>query len=181
MRKRTLAVLALSGILLVGCAEGNAGTPAGPGSGTDTRTEGKEIPEEYEPEKAVAAGHVVIVHGTMLSDPAILTEFIGETGKGMKKDLTVVQYTVEGDPIVTDVDFDGTVYRGVEDSTRDKFGPKESRKFEFRYLKQFRDKGTRMVLLVDDDTLTFEKYMRSLTSSQSDDSIPHHFLCSYQE
>ncbi|HSP48105.1 MAG TPA: DUF4362 domain-containing protein [Clostridiaceae bacterium] len=181
MRRKILAVLVLSGLLLVGCTTGNTGTPDGKGNDTDTRTEGKEIPKEYQPEEAVAAGHVVIVHGTMLSDPAILAGFIEGTGKGEKKDLTVVQYTVEGDPIVTSVRYDGTVYRGVEDTTRDRFGPQEQRAFEFKYLKDFKDKERRMVILVDDDTLTFEKYIKSLKSSQSDDWIPHHILSGSQE
>lgn len=180
MRRRRLIVLVLSGILLMGCAGGNSGTPTGPGSDADKGTEGRGIPEEYQPEEAVADGHVVIVHGTMLSDPAILRGFIEETGKGMKKDVTVVQYTVEGDPILTRVSYDGMIYHGVEDNTRDRFGEQGYREFEFRYLKVFEDKGERMVLLVDDETLTFEKYMKSMTSSQSDDSIPHQFLCSYQ-
>jgi hypothetical protein len=181
MKKWKFAVLILSGMLFAGCTTGNTGTPDGKGNDTGTRTEVKEIPREYQPEEAVVAGHVVIVHGTMLSEPAILSGFIEGTGKGEKKDLTIVQYTVEGDPIVTSVSYDGTVYRGIEDTTRDRFGPQEQRAFEFRYLKDFRDKGRRMVILVDDDTLTFEKYIKSLTSSQSDDWIPHHILCGYQE
>lgn len=181
MTRKMFAVLVLSGLLLVGCTTGNPGTPDGKGNDTGTTTEGKEIPKAYQPEEAVAAGHVVIVHGTMLSDPAILSGFIEGTGRGEKKDLTVVQYTVEGDPIVTSVSYDGTVYRGIEDTTRDRFGPQEQRAFEFRYLKDFKDKERNMVILVDDDTLTFEDYIRSLTSSQSDDWIPHHILCGYQE
>lgn len=180
MRKMRLFVLVLSGILLMGCLGGN-GTPDGPVSYAAMRDELEKIPGEYPAEEAAADGHVVIVHGTMASDPALLQAFIEETGKGMRKDLTLVQYTVEGDPILTRVNYDGAVYRGMEDNTRDRFGEPGYRKFQFRYLKVLENQGRRMVILVDDETVTFEKYMRGMQSSHMGDAIPNYLLCSYQD
>lgn len=181
MKKRGLAVFALTTILLTGCLGRDIGTPDRPVSYADIKAELTKIPEEYKSEDAVAAGHVVIVHGTMASDPAILTGFIEETWKGVKKDLTLVQYTIEGDPILTRVYFDGAVYRGMEDSTRDKFGEQGYREFEFRYLKLLEDQGRRLVILADDDTVTFDKYMRGMQGSHMGDDIPNYLLCSYLE
>lgn len=181
MKKRGFAILVLSSMLLMGCLGGNTGTSDGPVSYAAMRAELEKIPEEYKAEDAVEDGHVVIVHGTMASDPSRFQEFIEETGKGVKKDLTLVQYTIEGDPILTRVNFDGAVYRGMEDSTRDKFGEQGYREFEFRYLKLLEDQGRRLVILADDDTVTFDKYMRGMQGSHMGDDIPNYLLCSYQE
>lgn len=45
--------------------------------------------------------------------------------QGVPAHLRLVSYTIEGDPLVTDVSFDGQTYTCVQDTTADRFGAQE--------------------------------------------------------
>lgn len=105
----------------------------------------EELPQNYSIEKAVKDGCFVITYNKIYNKH-ILENFINNTGinaKERKEDsIRIVQYTTEGDPIITEVSFefkDETYTFGNEevkkshyivkhDSTRDKFASEEDRK-----------------------------------------------------
>lgn len=49
-------------------------------------------------------------------------EFIGNVKEGKEDKIRVVRYTIEGDPILHDLEFDGETITSKVDSTRDEFG-----------------------------------------------------------
>ncbi len=114
------------------------------------------LPQELPPETAVAQGCFVVVHGKLQSSLDLSEQFIANSQQGKKADLTVVIYTVEGDPIVTRVTYDGTVYRGVMDISRDAFAGESAsdRQFTYPYLKTWIEQGTQYVYLLHDPLLT---------------------------
>lgn len=80
------------------------------------------LPADYSTEDAVDDGCFVIVHGEVRSDRKIADDFISNAKKGTPGALRIVQYTVEGDPIITQVIFDGSVFHSILDASRDTFG-----------------------------------------------------------
>ncbi|MFC7062902.1 DUF4362 domain-containing protein [Halobacillus seohaensis] len=54
-----------------------------------------------------------------------LDDFIKDVDQREKTEVRVIQYTMEGDPIVTDLQFDGEVIKYKHDSTKDQFGSGE--------------------------------------------------------
>lgn len=51
-----------------------------------------------------------------------IVHFYDKVKGGTAADLRIVQYTIEGDPIVTDLRYDGKLLEVIYDTTRDKFG-----------------------------------------------------------
>ncbi|MCK1995178.1 DUF4362 domain-containing protein [Peribacillus muralis] len=58
-----------------------------------------------------------------------LKEFIKNTETGKKDSIRVVAYTKEGDPILTDLTFNGEQLEITEDTTRDEYGSGEINTF----------------------------------------------------
>jgi hypothetical protein len=86
------------------------------------RAELKKLPQNYQPEQAMEDGCLVILHGKLLSDPQIAAGFIAAARAGKAASLRIVQYTVEGDPIIMQVDYQDGIYHGLLDESRDHFG-----------------------------------------------------------
>lgn len=136
------------------------------------------LPKKYTVEEQVKDGCFVIVHGNLKSDANIIEKFVADSKSGKSAKVTIVQYTIEGDPIVTKVVYDGSMFYGVSDNSRDAFkGDYDDYiKFQYKYLKTFEENKSRFALLVNDDSLTVEKYRKSMLSSNSKDWIDHYFL-----
>jgi hypothetical protein len=124
-------------------------------------------------------GDFVVVQGIVKAETGIVDSFVSATQKGNRSSIRIVQYTVEGDPIITTVTFDGKKYFGTVDATRDKFGSSGVREFAYPYLKVFEDDGSTIVILVNDNSITQSDYIKSMLSSDSKDWIDHQVLCSY--
>lgn len=180
MRKKYILILALFFILLVGC---NNKTETSEISSKFDKiiAELSQIPEKYTVEKAVEDGCFVVVHGKVKSDLKIIDEFVSNSENGKSASITVVQYTIEGDPIITKVIYDGTNYYGIEDNTRDDYGTPQYQDFEFKYLKIFEEHDSKMYILFNDNEITYDEYIKSMLSSSSEAWIDHRFICSYDK
>ena len=85
----------------------------------------EEIPQEYSMEQAIKDGCVVISNAVFNKDE--LDSFIANTtanNENRQSDsIRIVQYTIEGDPIITDLEYrENLGYILTYDNTRDAFG-----------------------------------------------------------
>jgi len=133
------------------------------------------IPKKYSVENAVKDGCFVKLHGQIKSDIKIMDRFISDSKNGKKAFITTVEYTDEGDPIITKVLYDGAAYL-----SRDAFGGNYENYliFQYKYLKVFEESSGEFALLLNDDSVTAEKYWKSMLSSNPKDSIENYFLYS---
>jgi hypothetical protein len=83
----------------------------------------------YEPKKAAANGDFVNAHGK-LSNLDVWEKFIANVKIGVKDEILVVQYTVEGGPIFDNLSYDGETIIHKYDNTHDAYGAPTNR-FEF--------------------------------------------------
>ena len=49
-------------------------------------------------------------------------EFLSNIKKGQKDNIRVIRYTVEGDPILRDLEYDGKTIKTTNDTRRDQYG-----------------------------------------------------------
>lgn len=75
--------------------------------------------------KGVKNVDVVNTHGRIFEGLDNMHTFYENVLNGVLSDLRIVHYTIEGDPIVTDLKYDGETMKVINDSTRDKFGSGE--------------------------------------------------------
>lgn len=132
------------------------------------------LPAKYSTEQAVKDGCFVIIHGKLLSDPQIAEDFKQKTKAGTIARLRIAQSTIEGDLIITQVDFADGVYHAITDSSRDHFrGTSPAyHTYAFPYLKTFTNDHDQIAYLLTDHTLTFDRIQllmqRSSISSEYD-------------
>lgn len=89
-----------------------------------------ELPKEYNPDMAIEKGDVVKAIGNE-GNFHKLSRFV-ENVKNKKPDfIRVVLTTIEGDPIIHDLNFNGKTIHLTMDTTRDAFGNKIIQLFEF--------------------------------------------------
>lgn len=86
---------------------------------------GTEPTAEYPSNMAIANGDYVNVHGEIYN-AEVMDHFLASVAALEEAALRTVEYTVEGDPILTDVSYDGAVFTVTVDTTRDAFGPQET-------------------------------------------------------
>lgn len=75
--------------------------------------------------KGVKNVDVVNTHGRIFEGLDNMHTFYENVLNGVLSDLRIVHYTIEGDPIVTDLKYNGKTMKVTHDSTRDKFGSGE--------------------------------------------------------
>jgi hypothetical protein len=73
---------------------------------------------DYTPAKT----DIVTKNSGDIENESRLKEFIKNTETGKKDTIRVVAYTKEGDPILTDLTFNGKQLEVTEDNTRDEYG-----------------------------------------------------------
>ncbi|WHX42622.1 DUF4362 domain-containing protein [Mesobacillus sp. AQ2] len=73
-----------------------------------------------------------------------LKDFINNTETGQKDHIRVVNYTKEGDPILTDLKYNGEQLEVTNDSTRDEFGSGEISTFTCKNISFVGNKYTIM-------------------------------------
>lgn len=179
MRKNYIFISLVLIILLVGCS--NRTLPLeGSVDFNKIKSELQAIPDEYNPEDAIKDGAFVVVHGQVKSSQDIINKFISDSQNGKQSSITVVQYTIEGDPIITKVIYNGDKYYGIEDTYRDGFGDKRYNEFQFKYLKVFDEDNSKSYYLFDDNEVTQQNLFNSLISSNSKEHIKHQFICQYE-
>ena len=93
---------------------------------------------------------VVDVHGG-ISGLDKMEHFFQQVGKQKKGDLRVVSYTIEGDPILTDLAYDGKQIKVKDDSTRDQYGSGGVDTFQCGKLKKEENPTNMTYYLMDCD------------------------------
>lgn len=72
-------------------------------------------------DSAVKNADVVNTHGS-IEGLDKMELFYEDTKKNVKSDLSVVHYTIEGDPMITDLTYNNGVIKVKQDTTRDQYG-----------------------------------------------------------
>lgn len=80
-----------------------------------------ELPKNYTVELAVENGDVVDVHGD-ITNIEKLDKFVEDVSNGKKAFVRTVRYTIEGDPIIYTLYYNGETIKGYIDNTRDEWG-----------------------------------------------------------
>lgn len=75
------------------------------------------ITTDYEPE----SGDILDEHG-YITNLDKFNAFVDHVQQGKKDKIRIVHYTIEGDAILQDLDFDGKSIHSTFDSTRDEYG-----------------------------------------------------------
>ncbi len=87
---------------------------------TDATNPEETLPSKYPPQAAIQRGDVVDIHGN-ITNLDKLERFITNFEKGQKDFLRITRYTIEGDPVLYELDFNGKSIAYTVDSTRDHF------------------------------------------------------------
>lgn len=99
-----------------------------------------ELPAAYSKEDAIADGVYVNIQGSEVYNQETVDSFYTNAFAGLAAFIRTMEYTTEGDPIITDYSFDGKLYTVTTDTSRDKFGGTDSDKITtatYQYLVPF--------------------------------------------
>lgn len=77
-------------------------------------------PDSYDSETAIRNGDVVNLHGQTYNVDK-LDAFMADVKSGRKAKVQISEYTIEGDPILQILEYDGKVIRYTYDNSRDQF------------------------------------------------------------
>ncbi|WP_434753095.1 DUF4362 domain-containing protein [Paenibacillus amylolyticus] len=80
--------------------------------------------EPHNGEQAEESGDVVFLLGEMRNREK-WTSFMQNVKKNQPDHVRVTMYTIEGDPIIHELIYDGTLFQSTYDATRDKYGSRE--------------------------------------------------------
>jgi hypothetical protein len=94
----------------------------------------KDLPLDYGKDAAIADGIYVNIHGSEIYNQKMIDMFYESVFSEKSAISRTMEYTVEGDPIITDYWFDGDSFTVTTDSRRDKFGAQEIIAREYLYL-----------------------------------------------
>jgi beta-lactamase regulating signal transducer with metallopeptidase domain len=92
-----------------------------------------ELPADYDYSQALR-DNLFIQTLNEVYNRNIVDNFYINALAGKAASMRTMQYTVEGDPIIKDYDFDGNIYTVTKDNTRDKFGRGEIKSKTYKYL-----------------------------------------------
>jgi beta-lactamase regulating signal transducer with metallopeptidase domain len=93
-----------------------------------------ELPLDYSKEQAIRDGVYVNIQGAEIHNQGLVDSFYANALAGKVAFMRVMQYTIEGDPIIRDFQFDGETYTVTYDSTRDEFGSGDISALTYKYL-----------------------------------------------
>jgi hypothetical protein len=133
------------------------------------------IPDDYTVEEAVR-DHCFVMAFDIVEAKDLLDAFISNTQAGMVNFLRKVSYTKEGDPIITDIIYDGIKYYVFEDYSRDKYaGGEESDikiyKNYYNYINTYIKNNYKLIYLAEKSNITAKEYENSIYSGNSKDYI----------
>ncbi|MDL2261222.1 DUF4362 domain-containing protein [Methanimicrococcus sp. OttesenSCG-928-J09] len=121
-------------------------------------------PKNMMPEEAVTAGFFVILHGVVNEESKTAWDmFNANITQGKDATVIILQYTIEGDPILNYVSFVNGSFYSVTDTSRDQWGgPNHYHDGSYQFLKQFEQsiEQTKLitVILSDIDYDTIDAY-----------------------
>lgn len=128
-------------------------TPAAPSPTAPFAIALNKLPKEYASEAAAANGDYVNVHG-QISNEDKLTAFLDAASAKKRAAVRMVQYTVEGDPIISDIIFDGGKFTVWYDTTRDAFGEQKITQSEYQNMLEYEADGTTYIFLTNEKEIT---------------------------
>jgi beta-lactamase regulating signal transducer with metallopeptidase domain len=96
-----------------------------------------DLPLDYDKGAAIADGVYVNVHGSEIYNQKMVDLFYESVFAEKSAMMRTMEYTVEGDAIITDYRFDGDTFTVTVDARRDSFGAQEIGVREYLYLVPF--------------------------------------------
>jgi hypothetical protein len=94
----------------------------------------EQLPPDYDKDDAIADGIYVNIHGSEVYNQKLVDVFYESALAGTAAYMRTMEYTVEGDPIIADYQYDGEIFTVITDTSRDKFGAQEISTAIYRYL-----------------------------------------------
>jgi len=85
-----------------------------------------DLPSDYSKEQAINDHIYVDIHGTEIYNQVLVDNFYMDVSNGIAAFMRTMQYTIEGDPIITDYQYDGSIFTVTTDISRDKYKGIES-------------------------------------------------------
>lgn len=105
---------------------------------TEFRTKIEELPQEYSLIQAIIDKCVINTNSNKIYNKDELDRFVNNVNNNIPDFIRCISYTIEGDMIITDVNFDGdNSYRVCFDWTRDKWSGAEDRTYKYCRYKTF--------------------------------------------
>ena len=89
--------------------------------------------KKYTSDLAIENGDYVNIHGKIYNDQAMI-DFIENVLNKEQDEIRTVVYTVEGDPIITDFNYNGSIFIVVKDNSYDRYSSGGTIKKEFSNL-----------------------------------------------
>ncbi|WP_407270443.1 DUF4362 domain-containing protein [Radiobacillus sp. PE A8.2] len=87
-----------------------------------------------------------------------LSQFYTDVQEGVTSDLRIVHYTIEGDPMVTDLAYDGESLEITDDTTRDNYGEGSIRSISCGDLKKEINPTNTSYIAIDCDNARYELF-----------------------
>ena len=106
-------------------------------------TENSKVPVEYTSEMAILDGCYVNLHGIIGNDE-VMDTFINKVQNKESAFARHVEFTIEGDPIITDFSYDSKEFTVTRDTTRDKFGSGSIKSYHYKNLVIYEDENTEL-------------------------------------
>lgn len=92
------------------------------------------LPADITLEQAIDEHIFISIHGQEYYNTQQLSYFIECVENGIPAFVRTMLYTIEGDPVITDYQYNGESFSVTRDATRDKFGARSIETLEFKYL-----------------------------------------------
>nr|WP_154984630.1 DUF4362 domain-containing protein [Paenibacillus xylanexedens] len=114
-------MLCLATVLVTGCSSNDPQQTVDP---VEKRSPFPAIVEPHNGEQAEESGDVVFLLGEMRNRDK-WESFMQNVKKNQPDHVRVTMYTIEGDPIIHELIYDGTLFQSTYDATRDTYGSRE--------------------------------------------------------
>lgn len=118
----------------------------------------------------------IVVHSNVNQGKELWDSFYQKVQDKQPSELMIAQFTMEGDPILNYLTYDGEKIYVVEDKSRDAFKGDNEDYFEYTYsyIKEFEDSNEdtkgQYIMLLNDDSLTLED-IRDIWDSEDYEAI----------
>lgn len=123
-----------------------------------------------------------IIHGEEASGREYWDEFYQSVQEEKPAQLTIANFTIEGDVILDYVNYDGNDFYLLSDSTRDRFAGELYWQETYKYLNVLDDRlGDRHILFTDGGLLSVEEYEKYYIEEDHDDLALEFYEWAYIE
>jgi len=119
-----------------------------------------DLPEDYQPKEAEANGDYIPTLTENINEDK-MTAFLEAVSQKTSAAIRITIYTDEGDPVISDVIYDGSTFTVWYDTTRDKWagiGGKKVTRYDFQYLLEYEYNGETFTLLTIKPVITEEEF-----------------------